>query len=506
MASNLLGLGAGLGDAVQTYQATEQGFNQLEAQKRKAEADKMALEQEKDLNKVLPESIIDQQFSDSPETGKAFKRYITPYKTEYAPGQFGYKKRDYMAFQEKHLKDLGFNRDIGLAGAEDFQNKANNMFTQKKSLEDKYVDLASRLAAVQKGMEADPDNVTADDKASVEKYTKDIKKIKEDYGAINEQYTRTQKHAQLLRNEALGIKTDNATTVDEQVALALKVKADPNSTPEQIAAADQIIEKAQAYVSGTKAPKNLQIRTLDLPDPKGNSHPGGTDWSVENDGTLKYVGPAQEKKPLVTVDTGGKLSVEAGKEGLKDLSKGREAADMAVTKYNMVKNQIALLDTGKAGGPINALKAYLAPGFSALGVDVSGMNEAQLYEAWAKAIGGSNRMAVIGPGQVSDYEQKIMQRLSGSGSKMTADAAKGLLKEYLRQQEDVISRYNNKVDSFNKTYIKDNVQSPYEKVELEKYSEPLPKGIPKDSKKITGRVGPRGNPVWSTPDGKLLEE
>lgn len=239
MAGGLLTGLAGAGGAVDKAISTYRQIDAIGADERKAEADKATLAREKELDTILPQSVIDQQFSDSPETGKVMNKFLTPYYIDDGTGQKGIRKRDFIAFQEKHAKDTGFYRDVALAHSDDWRNKANTAYDERKKLSD-------QLGQLKAGMAVDGENANP---ADVEK----VKKIERELAIQNEIYTRANQRATLIRNEALGIKVDNATTVDEQAAKALQIKADPTSTPEQIAQADAMLEAAKSYKKETTA-------------------------------------------------------------------------------------------------------------------------------------------------------------------------------------------------------------------------------------------------------------
>jgi hypothetical protein len=101
---------------------------------------------------------------------------------------------------------------------------------------------------------------------------------------------------------------------------------------------------------------------------------------------------------------------------------------------------LGLIEKG-AGGRLGQIKAWLAPSLEVAGIKSQGLSDAQLYQILARTLGGSMRMEIIGPGQVSDYENRLMAAISGGGGTAT-EAAKELLQYYRGIAEGNISDYN----------------------------------------------------------------
>ena len=142
-----------------------------------------------------------------------------------------------------------------------------------------------------------------------------------------------------------------------------------------------------------------------------------------------------------TVNVGqNKLDIEAGKELIKNLPKLQKQADDSATAIDRIDTMLGLLSRG-AGGRLGQAKAAVAPWLETIGISTKGLTEAQLYERLSTTLGGSMRMAIIGPGPVSDYEQELLKKVSGGGATAAA-AAKELLDFYRKSAIRNIDRYN----------------------------------------------------------------
>lgn len=130
---------------------------------------------------------------------------------------------------------------------------------------------------------------------------------------------------------------------------------------------------------------------------------------------------------------------------LKALPKLKVAAQEANRKIALYNNLSSMVDKG-AGGLVPGLKGMLSPALEALGMDSTIESEAQAYQLMARAGAGSMRMMLVGPGQVSNYEQDLMQRLSGGSIKTSRQAAKLLFKYYAAESKRIVDDYNTTVD------------------------------------------------------------
>jgi hypothetical protein len=96
---------------------------------------------------------------------------------------------------------------------------------------------------------------------------------------------------------------------------------------------------------------------------------------------------------------------------------------------------------GKTGKP-GLIKAAFAPWFELIGEEVpEGMQEAELIQLLGRSVIGPMRLQLIGPGQVTEYEQKILERMSGKGA--TRQTLLELMNYYKAQSQKQIDEYNN---------------------------------------------------------------
>lgn len=123
-------------------------------------------------------------------------------------------------------------------------------------------------------------------------------------------------------------------------------------------------------------------------------------------------------------------------------------AHIRIEKYKHLKD---LANQG-AGGLIPGLKAFLAPVGEAMGMDVTKLSEAQVYQLMARAAVGSQRLMLVGSGQVSNYEQDLMQRLSGGSIKTSREAARKLFDFYIKESKGIVDAYNTQLDSISSKF------------------------------------------------------
>jgi hypothetical protein len=152
----------------------------------------------------------------------------------------------------------------------------------------------------------------------------------------------------------------------------------------------------------------------------------------------------QEKQPA---DPSLKIDYEAAKTLIRTLPKLKEDATIAAQSVKTMQTMVDLIGSGSAGA-IGRLKGVLAPYAEALGYNSKSMSDAQTYQLLAKTISGSMRMAIVGPGQVSNYETQLLQSISGGGTTATA-AAKALLEHYAAQAQAKVESYNRDRDQLN---------------------------------------------------------
>ena len=132
-------------------------------------------------------------------------------------------------------------------------------------------------------------------------------------------------------------------------------------------------------------------------------------------------------------------------ELVKDLPKRQGEAQTAINGANRIGRMLTLLDSG-AGGTQGLVKAKVAPMLEVFGVKTQGLTDAQLYQRLARTLAGSLRMQVVGPGPVTEWEQKLIAEVSGGG--MTGEgAARELLQYYLEEANSKINSYDSTVSA-----------------------------------------------------------
>ncbi len=139
---------------------------------------------------------------------------------------------------------------------------------------------------------------------------------------------------------------------------------------------------------------------------------------------------------------------------INNLPKTKDEAVQANIRVGKYKHLYSMAEKG-AGGLVPGLKGMLAPIAEAIGSSqetVKDMSEAQVYQLMARAAVGSQRLMLVGSGQVSNYEQELMQRLSGGSIKVSREAAKELFKFYIKESEGLVGAYNTQIDSISEKF------------------------------------------------------
>src|SRR3990167_2112992 len=138
------------------------------------------------------------------------------------------------------------------------------------------------------------------------------------------------------------------------------------------------------------------------------------------------------------------------KKTLTELPKlKREAVggQTAITQVDRALELVAKGVTGKGG----QLKSFLAPYAELAGVNTENMDDSQKYQLLTRAIIGQMRLELIGPGPVSEWEQQLMQKISGGGG-ATKGAAQELLGYYKTLAKAKVNSYNDTLTGFTEIY------------------------------------------------------
>lgn len=165
---------------------------------------------------------------------------------------------------------------------------------------------------------------------------------------------------------------------------------------------------------------------------------------IPRDGSAPYYEPkAVKPDTLVRVSGSGGAGIDKllAREAVKDIPKLRREARTAEKAIPRLNQMTALLDRGAAGGLKGNALALIGGIF-----DVQATSEAELFKKLASAGAGQMRASVIGPGQVSNYEQSLLQSVSGGGNGART-AIKQLLLYYKQEANKTISDYNDALDS-----------------------------------------------------------
>jgi len=126
--------------------------------------------------------------------------------------------------------------------------------------------------------------------------------------------------------------------------------------------------------------------------------------------------------------------------------------------------------TGKGG----QVKGFLAPYAEMMGVSSEGLNDAQTFQLLTRVIIGPMRLDIVGPGPVSEWEQQLMQKISGGGGS-SKQAAIELLNSYKKQAQAKVQNYNETLNGI--TQIAPNIGKVYQPIEASPLPSPAASGI-----------------------------
>lgn len=221
-----------------------------------------------------------------------------------------------------------------------------------------------------------------------------------------------------------GIKPENLTFDDDGIKIktidGTKVLIGPDGKPQVIKADAEVLLDKKLAATAAENEKNRASA-----DARTEKQIAASDRKLA--ATLN--GMANKTDPIVA------------REAIKDLPKLRKEANMAVASKERIGQMIGLMDKGSAGG----LKGNVLQSVSGV-FDVPATSEAELFKKLASAGAGQLRSTVIGPGQVSNYEQKLLQSVSGGGSGART-AVRELLLFYKQEADRTIGNYNDAAES-----------------------------------------------------------
>ena len=300
--------------------------------------------------------------------------------------------------------------------------------------------------------------------------------------------------------------------------------------------AKQLVELAKVKEAAPKTPKVTSVDRGDVVDiytdgvltstqPKGKlpkDEKPGEKWSEPYESViggkkvmLKRNLATNEVKPVVQdvsttvrINQSGTLTdKDILMPQIKALPKMKQAAQESARRVTLYQDLSKMADAG-AGGLVPGLKGILSPMLEALGMESKIESEAQAYQLMARAGVGSMRLMLVGSGQVSNYEQDLMQRLSGGSIKTSREAAKLLFKYYATESKKVVDDYNNTVADVSE--VEPGIGKVYKPIKYtvgnkeKKIDTPVTPAINAKGWKL--HTDAKGNKAYVSPNGQQFEE
>lgn len=179
----------------------------------------------------------------------------------------------------------------------------------------------------------------------------------------------------------------------------------------------------------------------------------------------------------ITIDSGKRQSevVDSFLKKLPDVYQQAVSDHASIAKINSaleIVNRGGNSVTGLSG----AVKAALAPYATAVGLNTQTMDDAQLLHTLLDATAGSLRMEVVGPGPVSNFEQGILQKVSGK--KMSAaEGVKAILNYHKHGKEQNIRQLNKRIESAAETEGYGDILRLYPPIDIRAKQEQQPQSI-----------------------------
>jgi hypothetical protein len=154
---------------------------------------------------------------------------------------------------------------------------------------------------------------------------------------------------------------------------------------------------------------------------------------------------------------------------MDELPKLESAALSSKNAYSSINQALGLIKEGVTGkaGQAKAILAQYQDFFP--GEDIKNLDDAQTFQLLTRAIVGPMRLDIVGPGPVSEYEQKLMQQISGGGG-ASRGAADALLNYYKKLAVNKVNAYNSRLSGASK--LNESISGLFNKVELEDKKEP----------------------------------
>ena len=153
---------------------------------------------------------------------------------------------------------------------------------------------------------------------------------------------------------------------------------------------------------------------------------------------------------------------DIGKKLATQINTAKPEAEGAVESIKQIKKLKGMV-TPETTGLGGQLKAEFAPLFQMIGANWKAMDDAAKVQLLGRSMIGKMRLDLIGPGPVSEYEQKLLQQLAGGG-KTTYPVVKELMDYYETLARKKIENYNSILKSALKV---DSTFQIYEPIKLE---------------------------------------
>lgn len=184
----------------------------------------------------------------------------------------------------------------------------------------------------------------------------------------------------------------------------------------------------------------------------------------------------KQKDPTteVNIDMGGKALNSFVSTQVPVLYDAARAAIPAIERINKIEQIVDSQGEGVLGveGAINAALAPLATAFN---VNTENMDNAQLINTLFGAQAGSLRVDVVGPGPVTEYEQKLLAKASGKGI-AAKSALKELLGMYRKRRIEEVQDANTRIGKVSQRPGLDIISELYPALEIPTYTTPTAGG------------------------------
>lgn len=206
---------------------------------------------------------------------------------------------------------------------------------------------------------------------------------------------------------------------------------------EQVFSVDKITKEIKKVVDNPKDIKPQETWSEPYP-----AQIGGKQVILQKSSTGQVKPVVQDTSTTVKVSTGGdKTDPIVARTAVKDLQDLRTAARQAVISLDRYETMQDLLKNGAAGGLKGNLLAKASTFF-----DTPATSEADLFKKLAQSGAGALRMQTVGPGPVSNYENQLLQAISGGGNGART-ATVNLINYYAKEANRAVANYNDSIDS-----------------------------------------------------------